>query len=164
MSTLGTWQFRVSRALGRLATRVAAALTLGRMPPFVSASAVVIRGGSILVVEDAARREPVLPGGHLRWKEDPRHAVVREVWEETGFCIEPGRVLGVFSGEEWAGERGVVRIIYQGTVLDGRLRSSSEGEARWMPFAALASSETRDAAILRHLLRENAMAESDVEP
>jgi 8-oxo-dGTP diphosphatase len=130
-------------------TRAAAVLTLGRMPPFVSTSALIVDGDRVLVVIDPIRREPVLPGGHLSWRETPQHAVCREVREETGFEIEPGNLVGVFSGQEFAGEPGVVRVIYQGRIVGGNLCSSPEGEAKWMPLNELAVSDTRDAPVVR---------------
>jgi 8-oxo-dGTP diphosphatase len=127
---------------------MAAALTLGRMPPFVSTSAIVVEDDHILVVVDPIRREPVLPGGHLKWREAPEAAVVREVREETGLRVEVRGLVGVFSGLEWADEPGVVRIVYHAGVAGGTLTSSAEGEARWMPVEALVASDTRDAPIV----------------
>lgn len=149
MSRLGIWQFRISRALGRLVTWTAAVLTLGRMPPFVSTSALVLDGERLLAVLDPIRGEPVLPGGHLKWRESPEAAVVREVREETGYEVRPRMLLGVFSGEEWSGEPGIVRIVYQADVVAGSLRSSHEGEARWVPLQQIAFSATRDAPLVQ---------------
>jgi ADP-ribose pyrophosphatase YjhB (NUDIX family) len=119
------------------------------MPPFVSASAIVLDEDRVLVVHDPIRREPVLPGGHVKWREDPRAAVVREVCEETGYTIEAGGVLAVLSGKEWTGEPGVVRIVYTATVRGGRLSSSPEGEAAWMPLECLRASGNRDASVVQ---------------
>jgi ADP-ribose pyrophosphatase YjhB (NUDIX family) len=143
------WQFRLSRLLGRLLTWLAAILTLGRIPPFVSTSAVVVQRGRILVVMDPIRREPVLPGGHLKWRETPLHALAREVREETGYLIEPGALLGAFAGEEWTGEAGVVRLVYEAAVTGGALASSAEGDACWYPVEELLRSDSRDAKIVR---------------
>lgn len=163
MSLTDIARYRIARLSGRLVTRMAAVLTLGKMPPFVSASAVVPRGDEILVVIDPILDEPVLPGGHLRWTEPPRDAVIREVREETGCEIEPGRLLGVFSGREWAGEYGVVRVIYEGSLRGGSLRSSAEGEACWRSARDLAQSDTRDASIVRIWLegRDGGVAAGD---
>lgn len=149
MSDWRTWQYRLSRLLGRATVRLAAALTLGRMPSFVSASAVVIQDSQVLVVVDPIRNEPVLPGGHLKWDEDPCEAVVREVREETGLTVQPGNLIGVFAGMRWAGERGIVRVVYAAVVTSGSLRASPEGEACWLPLADALRLPTRDAPILR---------------
>jgi ADP-ribose pyrophosphatase YjhB (NUDIX family) len=122
---------------------------LYRLPPFVSASAVVTRGEQLLVVVDPIRAEPILPGGHLKWRETPEDALVREVWEETGYLIRPTELVMVRGGQEWAGEPGVVRIVYDADVIGGALTSSAEGEATWQNLAEVARSSTRDAPILR---------------
>jgi hypothetical protein len=83
------------------------------------------------VVIDPIRDEPIIPGGHMKWDESPQETVVREVREETGLDISVRRLVEVYSGAEWAGERGIVRIIYEGAVIGGSLVSSAEGEARW---------------------------------
>jgi 8-oxo-dGTP diphosphatase len=119
------------------------------MPPFVSTSALVLDGDQLLVVIDPIRREPVLPGGHLKWREKPEAAVVREVREETGMLVELTRLVGVFAGEEWSGEPGIVRLIYEARACGGVLTSSAEGEARWLPFNDIARSATRDAPVLQ---------------
>lgn len=152
MSAHDALRYRVLRAAGRSITRLAAMLTLGEMPPFVSASAIVQRDDQLLVVVDPLRREPILPGGHLKWSESPHEAVVREVREETGYLVEPGRLVGVYSGAQWAGELGVVRVIYHAELRGGHLASSSEGEACWLPAREIAGSATRDAPIVLHWL------------
>lgn len=143
------WKFRIKRSLGRFVTTAAAVLTLGHMPPFVSASAVVIDDGRILAVLDPIRDEPVLPGGHLKWREPPVTAVVREVREETGYRVQPGSLICVVGGDELAGEPGIVRVIYDGTIVGGELRSSEEGEALWLPVAKFEHDSSRDASIVR---------------
>jgi ADP-ribose pyrophosphatase YjhB (NUDIX family) len=140
--------------LGRTVTRVAATLTLGRMPPFASASALVPDGDRILAVIDPITGQPVFPGGHLKWREEPRAAVVREVREETGYEIMTERVLHVVGGEELTGEKGVVRIVYLGSVAGGALSSSPEGRACWLPASEMAASEGRDAQIVQWWLEE----------
>jgi ADP-ribose pyrophosphatase YjhB (NUDIX family) len=142
-------RYRAKRLLGRAVTRLAAALTLGHMPPFVSTSAVVVVRDRVLVVFDPIRAEPILPGGHLTWRESPEAALVREVREETGYIIEPRHLLGVFAGDEWSGESGIVRVVYSAEIVGGSLRSSAEGETRWLPLGELLGSTTRDAPIVR---------------
>lgn len=144
-----TWRYGVLRRLGRLVTWTAAVTTLGRMPPFVSASAIVVEDGRILVVLDPIRREAVLPGGHLRWRETPKDAAMREVREETGIEIAVERLVTVVAGEEWTGEPGIVRIVYTARLLGGALRSSGEGDACWLRVDDVAESTSRDAALVR---------------
>lgn len=130
-------------------TRTAAFATWEKMPPFVSASAVVYAGENVLVVLDPIRREPILPGGHLMWRETPEDAARREVREETGIEVELEGLVAVVSGVQWAGEPGIVRVIYAAQPTGGQIRSSGEGAAQWMPASALAHSPTRDAALVQ---------------
>lgn len=152
MTRPGVLRYRILRRLGRLCIRVAAIATFGNMPPFVSASVLVRDRELVLVVMDPIRREPILPGGHLKWAESPPQAAVREVWEETGYTIELQRLLGVYAGKEHAGEGGVVRLIYEGEVLAGQLTPSSEGEPRWILMTEVSESNTRDAPIVKDWL------------
>jgi 8-oxo-dGTP diphosphatase len=153
------WKYVLLRGLGRFATRTAALLTLGEMPPFVSTSAIVVTGEQILVVDDPIRQEPTLPGGHLKWKESPVAAVVREVREETGLRVQVGSLVGVFAGVEWAGEPGVVRVVYEANVVGGALRPSHEGEARWVALQTLLNGHSRDVPLIRGWLQRRDAAQ-----
>ncbi|MBV9279512.1 MAG: NUDIX domain-containing protein [Chloroflexi bacterium] len=156
MSRASVLRYRVARWLGRFTTRLAALLTLGEMPPFVSTSALIVDGQRLLVVVDAIRGEPVLPGGHLKWAEKPASALVREVREETGFVVAPHALVGVFAGKQWAGEAGVVRVVFEASVTGGAIASSSEGEATWMSLGDFVASDTRDAPVVRGWLEGRA--------
>lgn len=122
------------------------------MPPFVSASAIVLRDGCVLAMFDAARREPVLPGGHLRWRESPEDGCRRETHEETGIDVAIDRLVGVYSGVERTGEPGIVRVVYLATACGGALLSSGEGEAAWMPLTEFDRLALRDGPIVREVL------------
>jgi 8-oxo-dGTP diphosphatase len=145
-------RFAVLRALGRGVTRSAALLTGGNMPPFVSASVVVLHDDRVLCVLDPLRREPVLPGGHLKWRETPEEGAAREVREETGFEVVAERLVGVYASPERVGDSGIVRIIYTGRVIAGELRSSKEGEAGWMDAREFIATSSRDGPILETAL------------
>lgn len=128
------------------------------MPPFVSSAVVVLEAGRILAVLDPVRKEPVLPGGHLRWRETPQAGVTREVHEETGLLIKPGRLINVVSGETLAGEPGIVRLIYEASIRGGELQSSSEGEAIWLPVDEFLRRAARDGAIVSEWLKRTGTA------
>jgi ADP-ribose pyrophosphatase YjhB (NUDIX family) len=62
-------------------------------PPIVP-QAVVLQGQQVLLVK---RDNPALwelPGGGMFHRETPEQAVVREVYEETGICVEIVELLG----------------------------------------------------------------------
>ena len=132
------------------------------MPPFVSASALVEQDDHLLVVFDPIRGEPILPGGHLKWREKPEAALTREVREETGLDIDPLEIVAVLSGPEWAGESGVVRIVFAGRVIGGSLASSGEGEAAWLPMSRVYTEMTRDAPVVRLWLERSTNGRSRV--
>ena len=66
----------------------------------VSVSAVVRRRGEpdqILLMKRSDNAHWGLPGGYVEPGESVQSAAQREVWEETGYEIEVGRLLGVYS-------------------------------------------------------------------
>jgi len=93
----------------------------------VAAYAVILRGDRILLSQLAPHisREGqwTLPGGGVDHGEDPRAAVLREVWEESGLRAEVGETAKVYSAHmprAWRDGRRVdahaVRIVYEGWV------------------------------------------------
>jgi len=65
----------------------------------VAAYAVLTRDGQVLLTRMSARTRIegrwTLPGGGIEHGEEPRDALRREVYEETGLRIEPGRLVDV---------------------------------------------------------------------
>ena len=115
----------------------------------VAAYAVIVRDDRILLSRLAERvtRDELwtLPGGGLDHGEDPRDAVVREVYEETGLHAEVGdraRVLSAHLPGAWRdGERvdaHALRIVYDGWVPRGSPEprvvevDGSTAEAAWV--------------------------------
>ena len=93
------------------------------------------------------------PGGGLEPGEDPRDAVVREVYEETGLEARVGKLNGVDSRvmvgeavtESTDPELHTTRIIYRASAKDGPLRhevGGSSDEARWVPIREIRSLRT----------------------
>lgn len=121
----------------------------------VAAYAVIERRGQILLTH--WRRGHLhgwtLPGGGLEAGEDPRDAVVREIFEETGLTGKAGKLLGVDSRVMMREEVAdgidpalhTIRIVYRATVVDGPLQNEINGssdEARWVPLKEVASLKT----------------------
>lgn len=91
-----------------------------------------------------------LPGGGIDFGEDPTHAMIREVNEETGLMVKPNRVAGINSFYEEQVEHKFhgIRIIYNTQLIGGALINELDGttdlcawwsfdEARMLPLVDL---------------------------
>jgi ADP-ribose pyrophosphatase YjhB (NUDIX family) len=88
-----------------------------------------------------------LPGGRVEAGESDVDAVVREISEETGLRVEPGRLIG---SVERPGRPGVTYDIhdYAATVIGGALHAGDDAsEARWATAAQLRRLPTTDGLI-----------------
>ncbi|NLX49933.1 MAG: NUDIX domain-containing protein [Methanospirillum sp.] len=71
------------------------------------------------------------PGGRIERGEGVRDALVREVGEETGLAVGPGRLLG--AGNEERHEGRVVHLVMAVVASDGEVALSEEHDAfRWV--------------------------------
>jgi ADP-ribose pyrophosphatase YjhB (NUDIX family) len=116
----------------------------------VAAYAVCVRDERVLlarwVAKDGTKRW-TLPGGGMDHAEDPIDTVVRELDEETGYTVEPVRLLGIDSiTRRYPRKLGMfadfhgLRIIYEGRITGGELRNEVDGStdlAAWHPLAAV---------------------------
>src|SRR5258705_9203867 len=59
--------------------------------------------GRVLLVYENFAGGWAEPGGAIEPGEAPCDAVVREVWEETGLCVEPIALRGVYGGDPMRG-------------------------------------------------------------
>lgn len=135
----------------------------------VAAYAVIIRDGQILLSKIAPHISAeglwTLPGGGLDHGEDPRDAVVREVYEETGLDVSIGPTAHTFSlhlPDTWRKGRRVdahsLRIVYEGWVppdapaprvveVDG-----STVEAAWQPLDRVRDGSVPTVALVKEAL------------
>ncbi len=68
-----------------------------------SVAGVVLREGRVLLARHTyggGKGLLIVPGGYVEYGETPQEAVKRELLEETGVAVEPGRLLGVRFGEK----------------------------------------------------------------
>ena len=84
----------------------------------------------------AAAGKWTLPGGGLRFGEDPASALRREVFEETGLSVEEAIIMHVDSElfEEDASRLHVLRLLYRVRAGDGELTDEVDGSTdlcRW---------------------------------
>ncbi|WP_369696482.1 NUDIX hydrolase [Nocardiopsis sp. YSL2] len=85
--------------------------------------------GHVLAIQRQDDDRWVPPGGVLELHEDPRDGVVREVFEETGVQVKPGRLIGVYKNMPL----GVVSMAILCEVESGEPTASEEAKvARWI--------------------------------
>jgi 8-oxo-dGTP diphosphatase len=95
----------------------------------VSVGAAVIReDGRVLAIKRADNGAWVQPGGVVELDEDPRDAVRREVFEETGVRVEPEALTGVYKNMK----RGIVSLVFRCRLVAGEPHPTAEAtEVSW---------------------------------
>ncbi|MEV0676983.1 NUDIX hydrolase [Actinosynnema sp. NPDC050436] len=114
----------------------------------VAAYAVIIDDDRILLSRWLGPERPrwILPGGGIDHGEDPYDAVIREVFEETGYRAEVQRLLGIQSvrgplnldGDDVDYHR--LRVLYEAKVVGGELTFEVDGstdQAAWVALGDL---------------------------
>ena len=97
----------------------------GYATPKVDVRGAVVRDGKILLVQERSDERWCMPGGWADVGELPSAMVVREVWEESGFSVVPGKVIGVYDAN-----RGGVPIEFYHAYKIVFLCELTGGEAR----------------------------------
>jgi 8-oxo-dGTP pyrophosphatase MutT (NUDIX family) len=108
-----------------LPTRVRRAYLELTHPRFLLGVMALIRDerGRVLILEHTYRREHRwgLPGGYLKFREEPAAGLAREVLEETGLEIEVGDLLavGLYSPHQ-------LDLLYRARIVSGVLSATPE--------------------------------------
>ena len=83
------------------------------------------------------------PGGHIEKGESFADSVIREVYEETGLTVENPKICGIKDWEREDGSRYLV-VFYKTNRYSGTLKSSEEGEVKWMPLEEMRQGNLAD--------------------
>lgn len=123
------------------------------LPPIVSVTAVVRRGGKLLLVDLTYMKGYGFPGGIVKRGETLEEALKREVFEETGLSVGSSRYVG--SGKSFYRGAAIVSAIYLVTAT-GTLTPSEEGTPLWIePSRALGHMAYPDADGLVRAVMDN---------
>ena len=93
-----------------------------------------------------------LPGGGVEFDESVRDGLVREVFEETGYHVEPGALLtehfSTGRGRTFEGWFRSQRFVFEGTITGGTLGTTevdgSTDRAEWVPLQQLENQPRTD--------------------
>lgn len=126
--------------------------------PQVAAVAILTRGqGEFLLAqraENPGKGSWGLPGGFVELGETVEEALARELLEETGYSIEIGKLVGVWSYFNATRNIAGVVLVYEAHVTGGELRLASDAAAaEWIGYGELErftlAFETHRAALAR---------------
>jgi ADP-ribose pyrophosphatase YjhB (NUDIX family) len=103
----------------------------GNLPPFGNACVVVKQGESYLLLQHSNGRIG-LPGGFIRWREEPQQTAQRECREETGLQVRLLDLVGCFATPttSWT-HMSTLTVVYSAEIAGGSLRQGVEGRPGW---------------------------------
>jgi ADP-ribose pyrophosphatase YjhB (NUDIX family) len=104
----------------------------GYATPKIDVRGAVIREKRILLVQERSDSRWAMPGGWADIGESPAEMVAREVWEESGFTVEPRTVIGVYDANRNGRPLSfyhAYKIVFECELLGGEARASSETSA-----------------------------------
>jgi len=101
----------------------------GYATPKVDIRGAVVRDGKILLVQEKSDGNWCMPGGWADVGESASQAVVREVWEESGFRVKPVKVVGVYDANRSGRPLELfhaVKVIFMCELMGGKATPSIE--------------------------------------
>lgn len=115
-------------------------LQAGYATPKVDIRGAVIVDGKILMVRELTDGKWSLPGGWADLGDSPADMVIREVYEESGYHVQPRKLVGVFNGNliDPLDFYHAYKLVFLCTITGGEARTSFESpEVDWFPINEL---------------------------
>ena len=100
-----------------------------RMPPFASASVIIVDDNKVLTIKLSYARGYALPGGLLQDHETFEDAARRELKEETGLEVKIGGLVGTYSSYK---DFPTINQTFVAETVSGKILSSKEGSVEWI--------------------------------
>lgn len=109
------------------------------MLPAATVSVVILRGGEVLLTQREDFEVWCLPSGHIEMGESVPDAARREAVEETGYSIEVGEFVGVYSTiGDWPDVHSCTFTGFTHQSTGGKIQTPDEViDLGWFPFDAL---------------------------
>ena len=110
----------------------------GWLNPALAADSAVRRGDEILLIQ---RKFPPMagawafPGGFVERDEDPMHAALRELKEETGMDGSDAKLLMVMGNPQRDPRKHIVSIVYEVEATGEPVGGDDASDARFWPIA-----------------------------
>jgi 8-oxo-dGTP diphosphatase len=105
--------------------------------PMLTVDAVIFKGSRVLLVKraiDPYRGCWGIPGGFLNRDETLEECLKREVKEETGLSVSPGKLIGIYDDPKRDPRGRVISIAYTAEIKGGEIRPE-EGEISDIMFS-----------------------------
>lgn len=137
----------------------------GYATPKIDVRGAIIRDSKILLVKERTDECWCLPGGWVDVGESPSQAVVREVWEESGFKVQAIKVVAIYDANRSGRPLELFhafKIIFLCEILGGAATASNETEAvdffdfnKFPPLSQNRTNEIHLKEILSHFLDQS---------
>jgi ADP-ribose pyrophosphatase YjhB (NUDIX family) len=101
---------------------------IGYATPKIDVRAAAFKDRKLLMVRERIDGGWTMPGGWADVGDAPSEAAEREVWEEAGFHVQAGKVIGVYDANRMNPIEvfHAYKIIFQCDILDGECSPSNE--------------------------------------
>ena len=95
--------------------------------PYTTVCAIIKKNNRLLLIDHADGSGHALPGGIVKYGENLEQALIREVWEETGFHAKITKQLFTQSFTPNSAGTNNTLVVYEARIISGVMKASNEG-------------------------------------